>query len=73
MALTDRPKTPFMRYLDRVGDDAAAERLGVAKRTVQSWRLGERAPRPVQAQQITSKMPVTMDDIYRPDEQGAAA
>ena len=54
-----------LRTLGEVGDAAAAKRFGVAKRTAQSWRLGERTPRPEQAAVIVKKSPVTFEGIYR--------
>lgn len=59
-----RLKTPFQRYLASLGDKQASEMLGVPQRTVKSWRLGDRVPRPAQAREITDRAPVSMDDIY---------
>lgn len=59
-----RPRTGFQRWLAENGDEIAAERLGVPRRTVKSWRLGDRIPRPAQARQIMERAEVTMDDIY---------
>jgi hypothetical protein len=66
-----RSKTPFQNYLERLGDKVAAERLGVPARTVKSWRLGDRVPRTAQALHIIGAMPITMDDIYRPENAAA--
>lgn len=56
--------TPFQAWLARLGDEVAADFLQVNRRTVQSWRLGERVPRPAQARAITKKSRLTLDDIY---------
>jgi DNA-binding transcriptional regulator YdaS (Cro superfamily) len=58
------PETPFQHYLAAIGDEEAARRLGVKVRTVKSWRLGDRVPRPEQARAIVGRAPVTLDDIY---------
>lgn len=42
-------------YIETLGDDAAAKLFGVKSRTVQSWRRGERSPRPEQARKIVKK------------------
>lgn len=39
-------------YLEMIGDRAMAQRLGVSRRAVQSWRLGDRTPRPNMARRI---------------------
>lgn len=64
MESTRRPRTAFQRYLESVGDEKAAEILQAKRRTVQSWRLGDRRPRPEEARQIIARLPVTFDDIY---------
>jgi hypothetical protein len=57
--------TPFQVYLAKIGDEAAAKLFRVQRRTVQSWRLGERYPRPRVARSIVAKAPsVSLDDIY---------
>ena len=56
--------TPFQAYLRAIGDEEAANVLGVKPRTVKSWRLGDRIPRPTQARVIVSRAPVSMSDIY---------
>lgn len=33
------------QFIEEHGPDAAAQRLGVTKRAVESWRYGARAPR----------------------------
>jgi DNA-binding XRE family transcriptional regulator len=58
------PNTPFQAHLAAIGDEEAARRLGVKLRTVKSWRLGDRTPRPEQARAIVGVLPVTLDDIY---------
>jgi len=57
-------ETPFQKFLAASRDAEIAEQIGVRPRTVQSWRLGERYPRPEQAREIIARLPVTMDDIY---------
>lgn len=59
-----RPRTGFQRWLAELGDAAAAAKLRVPRRTVKSWRLGDRMPRPAQARQIMQLAGVSMDDIY---------
>lgn len=54
----------FQRYLNQLGDEKAAMLFGVARRTAQSWRLGERRPRPDQAKEIIDKTPLTYANIY---------
>jgi hypothetical protein len=58
------PNTPFQSYLAAIGDEEAARRLGVKVRTIKSWRLGDRVPRPEQARAIVGRAPVSLDDIY---------
>lgn len=64
MEADTKTQTAFQRYLEALGDKKAAEHLRVPKRTVQSWRLGERLPRPTQAREITLLAPISMNDIY---------
>lgn len=40
------------QYIVEVGDQAAVKAFGVKLRTVQSWRRGERVPRPSQVPRI---------------------
>jgi len=54
----------LISYLTQKGDAEAAKLFGVSKRTIQSWRLKERRPRPEQAQVIVKKSPVTFEGIY---------
>lgn len=62
-----KARTPFQDYLTALGDERAASLLDVPARTVQSWRRGERMPRPAQARRIVERAPtVSMDDIYAP-------
>ena len=59
----------FTDFVSKIGGDAElADRLGVKPRTVQSWRLGDRQPRPVLAQKIIkiSDGDLSWDDIYYP-------
>lgn len=51
-------------YIKETGDAKCAKLFGVKVRTVRSWRLGERFPRPAQAQVIVKKSPVTHEGIY---------
>lgn len=39
-------------YIEAVGEKALAKRLKVTERRVQSWRLGQRSPRPSMARRI---------------------
>ncbi len=54
-------------YLKKVGDEQAAQVLGVKQRTVQAWRLGQRLPRTKAARQIVERTggAVTLDEIYK--------
>jgi hypothetical protein len=54
------------KYLEMMGDKKAAYALGFKERTVMSWRLGHRIPRPAQAKVIVEKTPVTWQGIYEP-------
>lgn len=45
-------KQSLASFIAEVGDEKAADLFGVKLRTVESWRRGERTPRPKQAQQI---------------------
>ena len=38
-------KKTLREYISSLGDEAAAKRLGVSLRAVQSWRYGDRSPR----------------------------
>lgn len=51
-------------YIEKMGDEKAAKLFQVKPRTVMSWRLGDRTPRPKQAKIIVEKSPVTMEGIY---------
>ena len=57
-------------FIAAIGDDQAAQLFGVSIRTTQSWRLGDRLPRPTQANTIVTKTathpkgPVTFAGIY---------
>ena len=55
-------------YIESKGDQAAADLFGVPVRTVMSWRLGDRMPRPKTAQLIVERTEgeVSMNDIYLP-------
>jgi hypothetical protein len=62
--MNKHPDTPFRRFLGSLGDELAAELLSRKVRTVQSWRLGERLPRPNEAREIAAKAGISLDDIY---------
>ncbi len=64
MEAQTKSQTPFQRYLVELGDKAAAESLGVPERTVKSWRLGDRIPRPRKASEIAAATSMTLADIY---------
>ena len=51
-------------FIEKVGDAKAAKLFGVKPRTVMSWRLGDRTPRPKHAKTIVANSPVTMNGIY---------
>lgn len=57
-------------YIEQIGDAEAAKRFGVKLRTVQSWRRGERRPRPTQIPAIIegSDGKVTVSGIYGVDQ-----
>jgi hypothetical protein len=54
-------------YIAQMGDEKAARVFGVSRRTVMSWRLRNRLPRPAQAKRIVETSPVTIAGIYSPD------
>jgi len=54
----------FREYLERLGDQKAAKLFSVSERTAQSWRLGDRVPRPEQAKAIIAVTPLTYESIY---------
>jgi hypothetical protein len=53
-------------FIKSKGDEAAAELFEVPVRTVMSWRLQDRRPRPSTAHRIVEKTAgaVTLDGIY---------
>lgn len=53
-------------FIASVGDRKAAELFRVPMRTIQSWRRGERRPRPAMAQAIVGKTGgrVSLEGIY---------
>jgi DNA-binding transcriptional regulator YdaS (Cro superfamily) len=61
------------KYIEAIGDAAAAELFGVKERTAASWRRGERRPRPEQAAVIVeaSRGKVSYAEIYAPDAEAA--
>jgi len=58
------------KFLSVVGDESASKMFNVTPRAIQSWRLGDREPRPDQARLIVKKTkrhkhgPITFDGIY---------
>jgi hypothetical protein len=54
----------LIEYIELIGDEKAAKIWGVEERTVQSWRLKERTPRPEHAKKIVDTSPVTYEGIY---------
>ena len=54
----------FVTYLKALGDKKASALYGVKPRTIKSWRLRDRTPRPEQARSIVEKSPVSFDSIY---------
>jgi len=60
----------FRQILEEMGDAAAAAKFGVSVRTIRSWRLAEREPRPEQARHIVRRMRgrVSFGDIYAREE-----
>jgi len=55
-------------YIEQLGDEEAAKRFGVKKRTVASWRRRERKPRPKQVPKIikAAKGELSYEGIYSP-------
>jgi len=55
-------------YIRAIGDEAAAIRWGVRPRTIASWRLRQRFPRPAQAKVIVTNSDGLVDwrGIYDP-------
>ena len=62
-------------YLKKVGDERAAEAFGVTRRRIESWRLGQRQPRPAMANKIVELTAgaLTLADIYAPTANDAEA
>lgn len=60
-------------YIELVGDEAAAELFRAPARTVLSWRLMERYPRPNKARDIERLTlgKVTVGEIYAEQKAGA--
>ena len=61
-------------YIANVGDEAAAKRFGVSRRTTEAWRLGARSPSRKKAAEIIELTrdddePITLDGIYSPARQ----
>lgn len=46
--------TILSKFIEEIGDEAASKAFGVKLRTVQSWRRGERLPRPRQVARIVA-------------------
>lgn len=61
-------------FIERIGDNAAAELFGVKVRTIESWRRRERFPRVEQARVIVTRTRNEVDyaGIFGADEQEAA-
>lgn len=53
-------------YIEQLGDDEAAKRLGITARTAGAYRRGEREPRPEQARKWVREMGglLTLESIY---------
>lgn len=54
------------KYIELVGDSAAAEMFGITTRAAMSYRLGDRKPRPAVAERIVTKTKgkVSWKEIY---------
>jgi len=59
-------------YINQMGVQKAARLWNVKARTVESWRVEARRPRPEQAKVIVDTSPVTWEGIYAPKESEAA-
>lgn len=59
--------TSLSEYIAERGDESCARLWGVKPRTVMSWRLGQRQPRPKQAAVILAKSrgELSYESIYR--------
>lgn len=57
-------RTKFQRRLTELGDEKAAELLGVSQRAAQAYRLGDRLPRPRQAIEVARVLGLKLTDIY---------
>lgn len=57
-------------FIESLGPNEAARLFGVKRRTVDSWRRGERAPRPAKAKEIVNLTGgvVTLSDCYEVSE-----
>ncbi len=53
-------------YITMLGDQTAAQVLGISERAAKSYRLGKRTPRPAKAQNMVkrSKGKLTLETIY---------
>lgn len=53
-------------YIEAMGDDIAAKRLGISPRAAKSYRLGVRLPRPAAARQMVkrSRGALSLQAIY---------
>lgn len=53
-------------HIRRMGDREFAEYVGVPRRTVTEWKLGNRLPRPETAKRIVARFrgKITLIDIY---------
>lgn len=53
-------------YIRTVGIRGFAKAIGEKERTVKSWLYLDRLPRPLTAQKIVERTPLTMESIYGP-------
>jgi hypothetical protein len=56
-------------YIRSVGIQGFAKAIGEKERTVKSWLYLDRLPRPITAQKIVERTPLTMEGIYGPHKQ----
>lgn len=64
MSMEHETGTPFQRKLAELGDEQAANVLGVTPRAAKAYRLGDRLPRPRQAPEVARRLGLTLADIY---------
>lgn len=63
----DVRKMRLPEYIRQVGVRGFAKAVGERERTVKSWLYLDRLPRPLTAQKIAERTPLTLDDIYGAD------